>query len=93
MAAYTIDDLVSQAEAGGCTLAEVMSSRLSADDLAGLQSELGRMIAENYRSIESFMSDVEVPSIADLSVLPAGVLDELEDEIRVALSDEPALAH
>lgn len=93
MAAYTIDDLVSQAEAGGCTLAEVMSSRLSADDLAGLQSELGRMIAENYRSIESFMSEVDVPSMADLSALSGDVLDELEHELKAALSDEAALAH
>jgi hypothetical protein len=93
MTAYNIEELVSQAESGGCTLADVLSSKVSAEDLERMQQDLRRTMEENYRSIETFMSGVDVPSIADLSVLSGDVLDELEHELKAALSDETALAH
>ncbi|MDQ1372188.1 MAG: hypothetical protein QG582_1103 [Candidatus Thermoplasmatota archaeon] len=92
MTAYTIEELVSQAESGGSTLAEVLTSRLSANDLDMLQRDLSKMIAENYKSIDGFMADVEVPSIAGLSVLSDSDLDEIQHEVLAALSDEALVA-
>lgn len=93
MTAYTIEELVSQAESGGGTLADVLSSRLSAEDLARLQQELVERIAENYRNIEGFMADVEVPSIAGLSDMSASDLDEIQNDVLTALSDGAQYAH
>ena len=92
MTAYTLEDLVSQADSGGVTLAAVLSSKLSAEDLGRLQDDLARKMADNYRSIETFMADVDVPSIADLSDLSDADLDEIQGEIRAAMSDEFATA-
>jgi hypothetical protein len=92
MTAYTLEELVSQAESGGVTLAELLSSRLSANDLDRIQGDLSRAMAENYRSIEGFMSGIEVPSIADFSELSETDLDDAEALIRAALSDEAPLA-
>lgn len=93
MSVYTFEDLVSQAESEGVTLAEVISSRLSATDLDSIQADLRRTMAENYRSIEDFMTGVEVPSIADFSELSPSDLDEAEALIKAALSDESVPAH
>ncbi len=92
MTAYTLEDLVSQAESGGVTLAELLSSKLSAQDLDRMQGDLGKMMAENYRSIEGFMSGVEVASIADFTELSPADLDDAEALIRAALSDDADLA-
>lgn len=93
MTAYSIEDLVSQTGPGGTTLAEVLSSRLSADEMDELQRDLARRMAENYRNIEGFMADVDVPSIADLSDMSASDLDDIQGEILAALSDEALAAH
>jgi|GEM_PF-2425211 len=92
MAAYDIEELVSQAESGGVTLADVFSSRLSADDMEKMQRELSLRMAENYKTIEEFMTDIEVPSLADLSNLSDTDLDEIQNEIVAALSDENVCA-
>lgn len=94
MAAYSIEELVSQAETAGMTLAEVLSSQLSADEVDRLQSAVRARMAENFRTIESFMADVEVPSLADLCNLPDDELDEMQRDIESVLSDEAtALGH
>ncbi len=93
MTAYDIDDYVSQAESGGVTLAQVLASNLSADELDRMQGDLMRRMADNYRSIEGYMSDVEVPSMVELSNLSDAELQEFEVEIAAALSDTEALAH
>mgnify|MGYP007088118958 CR=1 FL=1 len=93
MAAYTFEDLVSQAESRGVTLAEVLSSELSAKDMDEMQSELGQRMSENYSSIERFMAGVEVSSIADFSGLSTADLDEFQAQILAALSDDALPAH
>lgn len=93
MTAHTMEELVSQSESEGVTLAEFMASRLSANDLEQLQQDLGRQLADNYSAIEAFMAEVEVPSIADFSNLSITDLDEMEGEITAALSDEAAALH
>ncbi|MGD9963163.1 MAG: hypothetical protein AB7S97_04610 [Thermoplasmata archaeon] len=92
MTGYKVDQFVSQAESEGCTLADVLTSRLSANDLDALQLELTQKMAENYRTIEGFMADVEVPSVADFSGFTGQELDEMQSEVLAALSDEPLLA-
>lgn len=93
MAAYTLEDLVSQAESRGVTLAEVLSSELSAKDMDEMQQELGQRMSENYSSIEGFMAGVDIPSIADFSGLSMADLDEFQAEVLAALSDETLSAH
>lgn len=88
MTAYSIEELTSQADSGGVTLAQVLSSRLSATDLDELQRDLVRKISENYGTIEGFMAGVEVPDLADLSDLSPSDLDEIQGEVLAALSDE-----
>lgn len=93
MTAYSIEELVSQADSESGTLADFISSKLSAKEMNKLQKELQNMMADNYRSIEGFMADVDVPSIADLSDLSASDLDEIQGEVLAALSDDDLLAH
>jgi len=92
MTAYDIEELVSQAESIGVTLADVFSSKLSAEDMERMQQDLTKKMAENYKAIEGFMADVEVPSLADLSNLSDTDLDEIQGEIIAALSDDVACA-
>jgi hypothetical protein len=66
MAGMTLVELASQAEKEGITLAEVISRTLDPRELDLMQAELADELSENYRNIEGFMSDIEVPSIGEL---------------------------
>lgn len=88
MAAADIADLVSQSEKEGLTLAEVISRELSPQEIEELQAELSAQIAANYSNIENFMSDVSVPSLAE--ILSAGEFAEMESDLpeETELSDD-----
>lgn len=88
MTAFNIEELASQADSRGVTLAELLSSELSAEEVDRLQMELREEMAENSRRIEGFMADIEVPSLADLCNLSFEELDEVQHEIESELSDE-----
>lgn len=92
MTAYTMDELVSQAESRGVTLAEELSLRLSAEDMEDLEHELAQEMSENLRSIEEFMRDVEVSSSTDFSALSVEELDCMQRDILTALSDGTSTA-
>lgn len=92
MTPYSIDELASQADSRGVTLAEVLASELSATETERLQAELQQRMAENSRRIEDFMADVEVPSLADLCNLSSHDLDEIQHDIESALSDDALIA-
>lgn len=73
MARVTLVELASQAEKEGITLAEVISRTLDPRELDLMQAELADELSENYRSIEGFMSEVEVPSLGELMNLEEAV--------------------
>jgi len=91
MAAAEIADLVSQSEKEGLTLAEVISSELSPQEIDELQTELSEQIAANYCGIEDFMSDVSVPSLAE--ILSSGEFAQPECDLpeETELSDDDGL--
>ncbi len=66
MARVTLVELVSQADKEGITLAEIISRTVDPRELDLMQAELADELSENYRSIEDFMSGVEVPSLGEL---------------------------
>jgi hypothetical protein len=89
MSSCSMEDLVSQAEESGVTLAQVISAKLSANELNNLQDELRARIEDGYRSIAGFMEGVDVSSCVDFSSLPEDELAEMQHNIEAALSDSP----
>jgi hypothetical protein len=92
MTAYSIEELVRQAESEGVTLAEVISRRLSSGDMDALETELKTRMDANYVLIEGFMQDVDVPSIPDFSNLSEQDLVKMQHDVLSALSDESSVA-
>ncbi len=66
MTEVDLEELVSQAEEEGVTLAEVISKRLSSEELDDLQRKLQEELASSYGRIEGFMREIVVPSISDV---------------------------
>jgi len=79
MTRVTLVELVSQAEKEGITLAEIISRTLNPEELDLIQSNLENELSENYRRIENFMGEVEVPSLTELMDLDTS--EELETEL------------
>lgn len=59
-------ELVGQAEEEGVTLAAMINSRLSPEDLEAARLELSMELSRSYSAIEDYMSDVEVPALDDI---------------------------
>ena len=66
MASVGIEQLASQAEKEGITLAELLTRDLSSEELDSAQEELVLDLADNYSNIEEFMDGVEVPSLDEI---------------------------
>ena len=66
MAAFVMEELVSQAEKERVTLAEMISRTMTPEQLDELQNGLRVELASNYGEIEIFMRDVRVPSLEEL---------------------------
>ena len=69
-----IIELVSQAEREGITLAEMISKSMSSEQIDVASMELAEELSNNFENIESYMSDVEVPSLEDIVALDDGSL-------------------
>lgn len=87
-----LDDLVSQAEREGVTLAEIMNRELGPGGLDKIQGILSEEISRNYTAIEEFMRDVEAPGTYDFSSMDDDALCSLQEELRCFLSDAPLAA-
>lgn len=59
-------ELMSQADAEGVTLSEIVARKLSLEEMDRAQVDLQRKLSENYRRIEEFMSTISVPSIDEV---------------------------
>lgn len=88
MSSVDIDDLVSQSEELGITLAELMAQSLSSSDLDNLQASLNKELATGYKEIEDFMSDISVPSIEEILSDEQFTPPLLEFEDDLPLSDD-----
>ena len=87
----SLEDLVSQAEKEGVTLAEVISRTWSPKEIERVQAKLAKEIKTSYRSIEDFMSGIEIPSIDDILALEESDQFELGIGSDPMLSDDPPL--
>lgn len=92
MSSFTIEELASQAEKKGITLADMISTLMSSDDIDRMQNQIRSQMATNYESIRDFMSDVEVPSISELSEFSEDELQRMQQDIAQAMSDELSFA-
>ena len=72
-----IIELVSQAEREGITLAEMISKSMSSEQIDVASMELAEELSNNFENIESYMSDVEVPSLEDIAALDDGSLVQI----------------
>jgi hypothetical protein len=86
MTRLDFEDLISQAEREGVTLAEVISRQMSPGEMDKAQGKLERQLSENYRRIEDFMSGIEVPSIEEMMMI------EESDDFELGLLEEPELS-
>ncbi|MBU1157794.1 MAG: hypothetical protein KKE24_00445 [Candidatus Thermoplasmatota archaeon] len=92
MSSYGIEKLMSQAEEKGVTLANMISTMMSSDEIDRMQDEIKSQMTANYQSIRDFMNDVEVPSLAELSEFSEDELQRMQDDIAHAMSDELSFA-
>ena len=83
---------MSQAEEKGVTLANMISTMMSSDEIDRMQEEIKSQMVANYQSIRDFMSDVEVPSLDELSELSADELQRMQEDIADKSSDELSFA-
>ncbi len=90
MVSKDIDELVSQADTEGVTLAEIISRTMTPKQINKLQSILNSEIIENYSKIEDFMQDVKVASLEELMDLQGDVTTAAQTPAEVALSDDSA---
>jgi macrodomain Ter protein organizer (MatP/YcbG family) len=87
VASVSIEQLASQAEKEGVTLAEMISKHMSAEEIDRTQAEIHAELARNYTSIEDFMQDIESSSFLNLAVLSEEELRDLQEEVVLSLSD------
>lgn len=66
MIALDMDELVSQAERDGVTLAEIIGRRLTPGQLDEIQDGIRVELASNYDKIAGFMTNVKVPSLEEI---------------------------
>lgn len=59
-------ELVGKAEEQGVTLAAMIGSELSPEDLELARAELSKEISRSYSAIAGFMDEVEVPPLEDI---------------------------
>ena len=83
----SIERLASQAEEEGITLAEMITRRMSAEDIDEAQAAIHAELARNYTSIEDFMLNLEPASPANLADLSEEELFDLREETVLSLSD------
>ncbi len=92
MSSITIEELTVQAEKNGLTLADMISTMMSSEDIDRIQAQIKSQMSANYASIEDFMKEVEVPSIDGLYEFSEDELQRMQQDINHAMSDESSFA-
>ena len=88
MSISKIDELVSQSEIEGVTLASLISKHMSSDEISEAKEQLAIAIADGAERIEEFMSGIKIQSIWEILEEDALGLPEIVDEFEPVSSDE-----
>ena len=81
-------ELVGKAEQEGVTLAAMISTNLSPEDLDRARLELSTELSKNYSSIADYMNDVDVPSLEDIVATGFPGFPSLLDSEELAICRE-----
>lgn len=91
MSLSSLEELVSQADREGVTLAEVIARSMTTKEMNVLQRGLTSELEDNYAKISDFMGDIETSSMVDMEGMSIQQLMGLRDEIMQRPSDESSL--
>jgi len=91
VASIGIEQLASQAEKEGVTLAEMITKHMSMEDIDRAQSVIHAELASNYSSIEDFMQGLEPSSPLNLAGMSEEELLGLQEETMLSLSDSSCI--
>ncbi len=83
----SLEELVSQADKEGVTLAEVIARSMTPGQMNMLQKGLAVRLSDNYMKIADFMQDVETSSMVDIEGMGIEQLVSLRNEIMHGASD------
>jgi len=83
-----LEQLVSQAESEGVTLAEMISRTMTEQQMAATEEEIRAEVARERSEIEGFMSDLEVASLETYLSMDDDHLSDVFEDLAFALSDE-----
>ncbi|MCU0859254.1 MAG: hypothetical protein MUE55_01525 [Thermoplasmata archaeon] len=83
----SLEELVSQADEEGVTLAEVISRTMTPRQMNTMQKGLAMQLSDNYAKIADFMQDVETSSMVDIEGMGIEELVSLRNEILHGPSD------
>ena len=83
----SLEELVSQADREGVTLAEVIARSMTPKQMNVLQRGVQAELRENYTKISDFMDDVETSSISNIEGMGIDELVSLRNELMQGLSD------
>jgi ribosomal protein S12 len=88
----SLDELVSQADREGVTLAEVIARSMTPGQMNTLQKGLTAELEDNYAKISSFMEHVETSSMVEIEGMSIEELMGLRNEIMQCASDAAGAA-
>jgi len=88
----SLEELVSQADREGVTLAEVIARSMTPRQMNTLQKGLTSEIKGNYAKISTFMDEVETSSMTEIEGMSIEELMGLRNEIMRGASDAPGTA-
>lgn len=83
----SLEELVSQADKEGVTLAEVIARSMTPGQMNTLQKGLAVQLSDNYTKIADFMQNVETSSMVDIEGMGIEELVSLRNEIMHGPSD------
>ena len=92
MSVSSLEELVSQADREGVTLAEVIARSMTPRQMNTLQKGLTSEIKSNYAKISTFMDEVETSSMTDIEGMSIEELMGLRNEIMRGVSDATGTA-
>jgi len=88
----SLDELVSQADREGVTLAEVIARSMTPRQMNTLQKGLTTELERNYAKISAFMEDVDISSMVEIEGMSIEELMGLRNEIMQSASDAAGIA-
>jgi len=89
MSLSLLEQLVSQAEREGVTLAEVISRTMTEQQMMEAEQEIGSEVARERSDIEEFMSGIEVASLDTYLAMDDDQLLDVFEDLAFAMSDDP----